>query len=447
MTTTRPPAPTATGQGVRTPDDTAAIPHDCEPATVARTRPAAGAAGRLVGVDVARGLALVGMMAVHILPPEGRDGGMSTVWILSSGKSAALFAVLAGVGIAFSSGGRRRPSGRNRDAAAAALLVRALLIGIVGLLLGYAVSADTADIILTYYAVLFVLAVPLLSLSTRALVALAAAVTLVVPVLSHVVRAGLPGYVEANPTVTDVLTRPLQLTTELTLTGVFPAATWMGYLCVGIAVGRSMLGSRGVVIRFGLLGIAVALAASAGSWLVMTAGGGWSRLSTSALTTMSPAEFADLAVWGFAGTTPTTSPWWLGVMAPHSSTPFDLAFTIGTSLGVLSAAVLLGRVAARLLAPLAAAGSMTLTLYSAHLLLTASPLQPGSAVVAFAAQLVLLVGFALLWGRWFGRGPLETAVWWATRNVRRAVMRIPARGHTTPRGGRSGPAASHGRAV
>lgn len=401
------------------------IPHDCEPTDVSAAPtvdPPAGASGRLVGVDVARGLALVGMMAVHILPEVSAQGEMSDAWIVSVGKAAALFAVLAGVGIAFGSGGQRRPTGRRWGAAAASLVVRALMIGAVGLLLGQVVSTDSAYVILAYYAVLFLLAIPLLSLSTRALVILAAAVATIAPVLSHLVRAQLPTTSPTNPTFTDAVAQPMQLLTELALTGAFPALPWLAYLCVGMAVGRCALDTRGVVIRIGVIGVVIALAASAGSWLVMNVAGGWRHLEAVALTTMTPTEYTDLVVWGFIGTTPTATPWWLGTMAPHSSTPFDIAFTIGTSLAVLAASLLLGRVAGAVLTPLAAAGSMTFTLYTLHLLMLGSPIQPESESTAFVVQLAIVVGFALLWGRWFSRGPLEAAVWRVTRWVRQSVM-------------------------
>ncbi|WP_127572359.1 heparan-alpha-glucosaminide N-acetyltransferase domain-containing protein [Georgenia faecalis] len=423
MTDTRPEAPLASRpvsarEGV-------GIPHDCELATdvsATGTVAAGSSERRLVGVDVARGLALVGMMAVHVLPLAGPDDGMSIPWVLAAGKAAALFAVLAGVGIAFGSGGRRRPSGRRRDAAAVSLVVRALMIGAVGLLLGYVVPADRAGVILAYYALLFVLAIPLLSLSTRALVAIAATIVVVMPVLSHLVRAALPAGAGANPTFTDLLTRPVELTTELALTGTYPALPWLAYVCVGLAVGRAALTSRGVVARIGILGVVIALAAGGGSWLVMNVAGGWRNLEATALLTMSAEDYTDLVVWGPSGSTPTTSPWWLGIMAPHSSTPFDLAFTIGTSVAVLAAAVLLGRVASRVLAPLAAAGSMTFTLYALHLLMVSSPVQPSSETLAFVLQLAVVLAFALLCSRRFSRGPLEAAVWRVTRHVRRRVM-------------------------
>ena len=406
--------------------DDVVIPHDCEPDTAAGladdARDAESAKGRLIGIDVARGLALLGMMAVHILPPVGPDETMSIPWILSVGKSAALFALLAGVGIAFSSGGRRRLTGRRRDAAAVSLVIRALTIGAVGLLLGYVVPADTAGIILAYYAILFVLAIPLLTLSTRALLILAAAVIVVVPVLSHLVRTQLPVATITNPTFTDLVTRPVDLVVELALTGLYPALPWLAYLCVGLAVGRALLSSRGVVAQLGILGLVTAVVAAAGSWLLMNVFGGWDQLEATALRTMTDEDYTDLVVWGFDGVTPTTSPWWLGTLSPHSSTPFDLAFTTGIALAVLAGSVLLGRVASRVLKPLAALGAMTFTLYALHLLMTSSPVQPANEGLAFILQIAILLTFALLWGRRFSRGPLEEAVWRLAGASRRLVL-------------------------
>src|SRR5690606_15367702 len=193
--------------------------------------------------------------------------------------------------------------------------------------------------------------------------------------------------------------------------------------------------SRGVVLKIGAIGVALAVGSSVGSWLLMSVAGGWQRLEAVALQTMSPAEYTDLLVWGpGGGVLPTSSPWWLAVTTPHSATPFDLAFTIGTSLAVLSVSVLLGRVAGRLVVPLAAAGSMTLTLYAGHLLLTSLPPQPASDVLTFVIQLLLVVIFALLWGRRYARGPLEAGVAVVTRGVRDLMLATPG-AHAGPRTG------------
>jgi hypothetical protein len=71
------------------------------------------------------------------------------------------------VSLAFLSGAQRVVDGRARTAAAAGIVVRALLIGTIGLLLGYATDVSEIAVILPYYAVLFLLAIPLLGLRPR----------------------------------------------------------------------------------------------------------------------------------------------------------------------------------------------------------------------------------------------------------------------------------------
>ena len=83
--------------------------------------------------------------------------------------------MLAGVGIAFLTGRRRVSLGRPAGEAAASLVARALVVGAIGLALGYT-DPEIATVILPYYAVLFLIAVPLVLLPTPALVALGPAV-------------------------------------------------------------------------------------------------------------------------------------------------------------------------------------------------------------------------------------------------------------------------------
>ncbi|MCZ2805586.1 heparan-alpha-glucosaminide N-acetyltransferase domain-containing protein [Modestobacter sp. VKM Ac-2983] len=416
--------------------DLPGLPHACDPVpagdvpgTPSSTDQSVRSTPRLVGIDAARGIALVGMIAVHVFEATDADGTASLAWTLSAGKAAALFALLAGVGIAFASGGRRRrPTGRTWTAQAAALLVRALIIGAVGLALGHLVPTDSAGVILPYYAVLFVLAVPLLSLSSRALVALATVVVLAVPGLSHLLRAGTEPVVVPNMTVTDLVDHPLQALVELTVTGQYPALAWLAYLCVGLAVGRVALSSRAVVGAVILVGTALVVVSLTVSWLLLDVVGGRSRLEQVALQSMTAQEYADVTTSGWNGTTPTDTGWWLATMAPHSSTSLDLAHTIGVALVVLGACILLGRMTTTLLRPLAAAGSMTLTLYCMHLVMLSAPAVPGGPI-GFLVQVALLVAFALLWSRDHARGPFEELVAEAAGAVRRRVLAAPTTGH------------------
>lgn len=403
------------------------IPHDCEDDTV-RSAKAASRDGREIGIDVARALALLGMMVVHILPANDANGDITTAWYLAVGKSSALFAVLAGVGIALTTGRTRPPTGRRWWAAVSAILVRALLIGAIGLALGSVVSAEIANVILPYYALLFVLAVPFLRLKVGWLLAVAGLIAVAMPLVSHLARAGTPWVEPTNLTFVAALERPVETLSVLALTGAYPALPWLAYVCVGLAVGRTRLSMRGVAAGIALCGIVIALLARLGSWYLLGPLGGRRSLAEVATSSMSFQEYTELPMFGADGTLPADSLWWLAVLSPHTATPPDLLFTIGIALAVLGVAIMLGRVGAPLLAPLAVAGSMPLTLYATHLLLLVAPWMPQDSGLHFAVQVAVLLALALGWRRRFARGPLEQLVWWATDRTRRLVMRQRRRG-------------------
>src|SRR3954467_10633639 len=86
--------------------------------------PPPGSTHRVAGVDVARGVALVGMMAVHAFPTFTDSGTPTVATVVSAGRSATTFVLLAGVGLAFISGGRTVVQGRKRTAVATGLAVR-----------------------------------------------------------------------------------------------------------------------------------------------------------------------------------------------------------------------------------------------------------------------------------------------------------------------------------
>ena len=363
-------------------------------------------ASRIAGVDVARGVALLGMVAVHVLPLEDGDGSPSLVEHVASGRAAALFAVLAGVGLALAFG--RRPS---LPRAGAAVLVRAALIGGLGLLLGLLDSG--LAVILAYYALFFVLVVPWLRAGLRTLVASAAVVAVGMPFVSLAVRDELPERDTASPTPGDLL-EPAQLLSELLLTGYYPAAVWAAYLLAGLAVGRLALGSRRTAIGLTCVGAGLAAGATGLSALLLGPLGGLAELRPVAR--VPEGETLEQVVHASRfGNVPTDSAWWLATDAAHSSTPLDVLATTGSSLVVLGLALLLST---RLLAPLAAVGSMPLTLYTAHVVWVAQT-DPGDPERYYVAQVAVALVAATLWRRYVGRGPLEAAVAAAVRPLRR----------------------------
>ena len=363
------------------------------------------APARLVGLDVARALALLGMMATHLLPSVAPSGEQTWVDELATGRASALFAVLAGVSLALMTGRRTPLRGGDRVRASLGLAARALLIALIGLMLA---TQDTGlAVILTYYGVLFLMAIPFVGLRARSLALLAAAWVVVVPLASHWLRPYLPPRRYDNP-MFEQLEQPGTLLSELLFTGYYPTVPWLAYVFAGMAVGRSDLARRG--LQGGLLAGGVLLAVCA-SFL--------SREATADLFSRRILLEADL---GLFGNTPTDRWAWLLLDSPHSATPFDLAATIGSSLAVIGLCLLvagaLPRPGVRALAVVFGAGTMTLSLYSLHAVMRTDGLwPPDDGAYPRHVALIGVIGAVFVLLRW--RGPLELAVGYPARVLRR----------------------------
>ena len=382
---------------------------------------------RLIGVDVARGLALLMIVGSHVLLFSDDAGDPTGAYVRGS-EGAALFALLAGVGVGLAYGRRPPAGGRAWARAAAALTVRAAALVTLGLALGSVVDYhEHAIVVLMTFGLLFLFAIPLLRLGPCALavlaVVLAVVVPVVVPVVAQLLRPVLPTPQLVNPTFGDVAAAPLDWLAQLTLTGIYPALAWAAYLCAGMALGRLDLSSVQVTARVVVGGIALAVLASGLSWLLLDGLGGTDRLLDAEAGRYGADEVHALITWGFSPDEPRDSLWWLAIDAPHSSTPLDLLRTTGVAVAITAGCVLLSRVVGpALLRPLAAAGSLTLTLYTLHLLaLTWFPDawgEPFTYLAHVAAMLVL----APLWLRTSRRGPVETVV----RGLESAAVRAVA---------------------
>ncbi|MDQ1626157.1 MAG: hypothetical protein QOJ49_1655 [Actinomycetota bacterium] len=362
------------------------------------------------------------MMAVHVLPERDPDGSVSTSYSIAAGRSAATFAVMAGVGLALLTGGTRPPAGRMWASAGAGLAVRALAIGAIGFAIGYAHTG--VAVILPYYAVLFLLAVPLLPLRTRTLAVLGLLIAIVVPVVSFLIRdVDKPAFLGANLRFSHLRDSPGTVLEELALTGYYPALAWTAYLCAGLAAGRLDLLRKRVAVGLLVGGAAVAIAAAATSWLLLGPLGGHDQL---AATLSRPSQIDRMLAEGQFGNVPRTSWWWLAVDSPHASTPLDLLHTSGVAIALLGAMLLLARQTwgRRVMTPVAAAGSMTLTLYTALILLLASGWLPADPEISYAVQVVAVLVLATVWRRLLGRGPLERAVAVFAGRARDAVRQV-----------------------
>ncbi len=376
-------------------------------------------AGRLVGLDVARGLALFAMMVTHIIAMT--DAGGDPTWAaVFSGKASALFAVLAGCSLVLSTRSRLDRPGAGLRTVAPSVLIRAAAITVIGLCLG-TVSTFLA-VILVNYGIMFALALLFLRLRARWLFVLSLTWMLLSPVASMLLRSQLglsPSYL---PMSWFDLTSPLTMLKDLVFTGYYPILQWMSYLLLGMACAK--LDVRRHLVGLFVGGVAMAAVGKAASWILLTVAGGGAVLIEAS--ERFGIDLGAALFTGSFGVTPTTSWWWLAISGPHSGTPFDLLLTGGTSVAAIAVCqavvVLLGRWS-WVLAPVSAPGSMPLSVYSAHVVLLqiTHPLigrNPAFGELATSRELTEFalhgICFSLLaigWKLGIGpRGPLEAGI-------------------------------------
>lgn len=405
MTTT-----TATGDALT---DPAPAPTDGPPTRVPR----------LVALDVARGLALLGMVSVHVEYE-------STAWwtTISSGRAAILFITLAGVVVSML---HRRGSA---SAAPGYLRRRGALLVVVGLLMFRTYWGSS---ILHYYGVLFLIAPWLLRRTTRCLAAMAGAAFTLGPVLIVAVEPHL-GWIDSLPEVSTFVAETVsQMTVRL-----YPLTVWIGFFLVGVIVGRCDLARRRTGLRLAGIGVALAVAAtlvsvalpwhpapsdvpgysapaapanpdsvegylslSNGAWYTAqpTGDGTWAKVEQLSAGKDGAGEGTGGSDWGS-----------LNDLEAHSHrTPWALQ-SLGIALAVIGLLLALPRRALRLLRPIATVGSMTLTAYLVHPFLVQdvwewtgaaeNPGLQGPLMLGFLAVLVL--GAVAIRARW-SQGPFE----------------------------------------
>ena len=188
--------------------------------------------------------------------------------------------------------------------------------------------------------------------------------------------------------------------------------TWVAYLLAGMAVGRMALATPALARRLLLTGTALAVAAWLVGRLAVAGAGGYAGLASTLVPGTTAAEVELSTQTSLYGTSPTTSWWWEGLAAPHSGTTPDLVHTGGVALAVLGLWLLLQPRIGRLAVPFVAAGSMTLTLYSVHVVALGFGSAAGLgaddvAGTVLAVHVASALTVATIWGSPDRRGPLE----------------------------------------
>lgn len=307
----------------------------------------AGSAPRVAGVDLARGVALLGMATVHVTVGDHTEPGTVGRWLLTapSGRAAVLFFLLAGVALSIIAG--RGSASARTDV----LLRRGAVLLVLGLLLLATVWGGS---ILHSYGVMFLLAPWILRVSSTALVGLSGLCFAIGPILLTVVPEAVDAWVDGRYGVHGYLLQ----TATATMFGQYAIVVWAGFFMTGVALGRLELSSRrtaaSMLIGGAVLCVALTLAVDA----VNRAAG---------LAARSPKPTSDHA--GFDKLPADVSTGTFTTLTPHAGSTAWALQACAIAIAVLGLCLLLPRAVQRLLWPLQALGSVSLTGYLLHLAL------------------------------------------------------------------------------
>lgn len=316
--------------------------------------------GRIVGLDLARGAAIIGMLAAHV-GDSGRRGndveGWGWLWI-ADGRPSAVFAVLAGVTISLMSAGDRVGTGHT----AVRVATRGLLLIAAGFVLDG--LGTPVAIILGNLGVMFLVVIPAIRWSPRALAGAGLAVLVGGAVAFHFVEGAWDGIPVAD-----------KVTLEY-----YPVIAWTGYVLVGMAVGKLRLREPAVASALVWTG-AVGTAITHGAAILAGAAAPWRE---------------------------ATGPWWASLTA-HSTSPFEMVGNTFVALLVIGVCLWIAR-PTPLFFPALAFGSMSLSTYTAQIVVIATvgdQIVRHPSNVSFAVVTLSIMAAATVWRVARGAGPLE----------------------------------------
>lgn len=380
------------------------------PGTAAGTPPRLS---RLLGLDVLRALAVLGMVYMHVSPTGWfsavpfAEKAVALGWFegMITGRAMSLFVLMAGISLALMTGGSRPHSGERLRTDRKRMAIRAAVLFVISLAVDQFSGMNLS--ILEFYSIWLLLLIPLLRLSPRTLLTAAAIAGVALPIFSFIVMnygrdwpispfSGGGQVAVGLPLLWQPLDWPFKLK-QLFFGGGFQTPYAIPLLLAGVAVGRFDLRSAAMRRNLALSGAVLV----AGSWAV-------SQLALGPLG--AEQALADM----MASRGPLLQPWIsLLTLPPHQLYAFSIPmapFMFGIGLlmlsGLLSLLQLPGWQSA--LNPLTSTGRMALTWYAAHhIFIQRVAGDPPYAFTLFAGMMIFALIVSPLWLRRRSRGPLE----------------------------------------
>ena len=330
---------------------------------------------RIVGVDIARGLAIIGMLVAHAIPRADESE------LLVDGRSSILFATLAGISLGIMTGSERKTEPGHRADRVVSIVMRALVLFLLGVTLG-GLGSEVA-VILDYYAIMFLFLTPVLFRPRWVLGLVAAVLVVAAPAFAF-------GVGEADPSA-----EPLEYFGQYyLLTGYYPVLIWLPFLLVGLISARSGLGRAKTQLWMVAAGTVSAVLGYGAAQLLpgITA----EAHSGSTAEVLGSGGFAVALIGGL-----------LWLTSPERA---------GVGAGIRA-----------VFAPVGAAGSMVLTEYTLQIITLAvfAVLRDDTSGAVEYPGWPLLIGmtiasvlFAAFWRAFLGKGPLERVLGFVARTQR-----------------------------
>lgn len=347
---------------------------------------------RIVGYDLARAVALLGMLLVNFSVLLG-NGGSDPTWLdyligMIEGRAAATFVVLAGVGLSLLSRSVYLSTDRAAiNAKRVTLFKRSLFLLVIGLF--NLVLSPISDI-LHFYAVYMTIGACFLTLPNRSLAVLALATIASRPLV-------MTGFEfvknwDFNTVAHAGMGNLLGIVGHFLFNGCFPVIPWVAFVAVGMWLGRRDLSDHYSRKKILLIGISAVLFSESVSRVVVHV-----------------SSWAQLDVKGFL-------PWFeTGAGDP---TPLFMLSAIGSALVVICCIMIVADKYGNTswISPFISVGQTTLSLYVAHIIFGTLFLKAietrdmelfffpvWGTIVFYTGGLV----FSYYWTKRFRRGPLE----------------------------------------
>ncbi|MDN5201931.1 DUF418 domain-containing protein [Fulvivirgaceae bacterium BMA10] len=347
---------------------------------------------RIIGIDVARALAVIGMIIVNFKIAFGEEGSgfLKSFAGIFEGKAAATFVVLAGVGIALMSNSAIKENNiRKIRGAQTRIAKRAFLLFIIGL--SY-IAIWPADI-LHFYGVYMLIALLLLKSRPKTILSVSLLIILVYPLFMLIWNYDT-GWDFESFNYSDFWTVE-GFTRNLFYNGFHPVIPWTAFMLIGLWFGKQNLHDSKVVKKTLWIGLSIFIAIQILSYGLI------SFLSLGS-------ESVAKELGQILGTSPMP--------------PLPIYMISGSSIAlfIISACILISKKFERnrVVTALNKTGQLALTFYVAHVIIGMgvieiwNPAKMGSYSIAFSLSYALLfsllcVFFAVIWKKYADAGPLE----------------------------------------